>query len=196
LAKKETALRRRITPSVPLQLKMADENGETFTLDLRLSFDMNAGMAIQKRTGINIHDLSMWKDVDEPLFLAGVLWGAVLSRHPEYDTEDATGESTDEGLKAIGSYIDDSNRDAVAEALWNAHMLYLSPERRAFMETLKAKEEAARQARMRGEAGEPDPPKPAPSRPETETAESSSAGPTSGPSPDTTSASPIANSAS
>ena len=99
----------------------------------------------------------------------------------------------------IESLIDDSNDDVIFDALWSAYLLYLSPKRREFAEKWMAD---AKNHSAKG--GAPDPLKPAESGPETMTAASqaepmpapTSTGSISGPSLDTTSASPIANSAS
>jgi hypothetical protein len=196
---RETALRRRIAPSVPLTLETVDSQGTKYTLSLRLAFDVNAGVAIQEKSGINIGHLDIWSRAGEPIFVRTVLWGAVLAHQPDYYTTDDAGRLTNAGLEAIGSYIDDSNTPAVIEALWKAYLAFLSPARREYMENLREHQERqAEELRKRLEAGEDVPLAEAPAATGTNetTSPTNATGAQSGPLPDTTSDSAIAKSAS
>lgn len=185
-----------MAPSVPLTIETVDGEGAKYALSLRLAFDLNAGVAIQDKSGINIGHLDIWSRVGEPLFIRTVLWGAALAHQPEYYTTDDAGRLTNAGLDAIGSFVDDSNSSAIMEALWKAYMAFLSPERREYMQELRKRQESeAAELRTKLETGEDVPLAEAPGG-KSETSPANSTGAQSGPLPDTTSDSAIAKSAS
>jgi hypothetical protein len=187
---KVTALKRRIAPSFPLTLELVDDGGAKFTQTFRLTFNMNVGANVQEKTGLRITDFSIWTHLADPAVIRAMLWAAILPLHPEFDTVDAQGEPSDEGLEVIGSYIDDSSADPVFDALWGAYLLYLSPMNRVAAEKWRAAMEAKAKDKREGPEEVPLAPAPAtmPASPST--------GSISGLSLDTTSDSPIANSAS
>jgi hypothetical protein len=216
MPQKVTPIKRRIAPSVPLKLDLEDDSGAKFSREFRLSFDLNAAARIQLRMarrireeideeveeeidgkkvkkmvtrmvthdvpGPNLGDPAIWsRIVREPVCKGVVFWASVLAHHPEYDS--------DEGFECIQSYLDDDNEDVVIEALWDAHIFYVSKAKREYMIQWKANAEKRRQ-----EATErptmPATPNATPEEIATKT------GSNSGPSPDTTSASLKASSAS
>jgi hypothetical protein len=209
MQKKETPLRRRIAPSVPLALELIDSDGSKFVKTFKLSFDMNAAAEIQLRTertvryavtegpregetveeqrGLLLSDLSIMSHIGEPVFLSIAFWAAILAHHPEYHSE--------EGLEVIRSYMQESNMEPIGEAVWQAYLAWLPPAKKEWILKYRAEEEEKRARRLRGEKVEDD--EPDPSMPEREASPASlSDGSSSGPSPVTTSASAKANSAS
>jgi hypothetical protein len=173
-----TALRRRIAPSVPLLIEFTDEKGP-FRETYRLAFNLNVLANISEKTGLTGLDFTMWAELSAPR-LRAMLWAAMLPYHPEYGTE--------EGLEVVGTMLVGENQTRAADALWEAYLLYLPAADAALM----------RQMRVQAEAGEsPAGPLPAPA-PATETPvmASPSDGSSSGPSVDLTSDSMTAKSAS
>jgi hypothetical protein len=143
----QKALRRRIAPFTPITLEL-DEPGGKVKVELKLAFNMNAGVAVQEKTraphrpdGLMLTSIGfdgVWAHIREPIVQRAMLWAASLAHHPEYDT------ATDEGLETIGTYLQENNSDEVAETLWSAYMAYLSPAKRAFMQKIRDSEEKAR----------------------------------------------------
>ena len=176
-----TPLRRRIVRALPFTLDLGDFG----KFEFQLSYDFNSASALQENTvskqnpaGIKLPDLEAWSHISEPVFVTALFWAGIINRHPEYNSE--------EGLKTIRSYVDEGNSDLIVQACWNAYLLNLPKAKRDFMEDLKKKAEAGIKAA--------NPPSPA-TPPET-APEETSIGSTSGPSPDTTSDSAKASSAS
>ena len=168
------ALQRRIAPAVSLTLDYAEQNGARTKKQLKLAFDFNAAAHIQELTrhddfdGYKLTNTTIWTHIGEPVLLRAMFWAALLAHHPEYDNAD--------GLKIVGSYMDESNQGAIVEALEEAYLLYVPKEKREYLQEL-------RKAQL---AGEPPPP-PDPTGPSAEGESSSSS--SSGPLPATTSAS-------
>jgi len=141
------ALRRRIAPSVPLTLELTDDNGEKFTRSFHLSFDFNAMTLVQEQTRLSMLNGEIWNNLNEKT-LSIMFYAAVLARHPEYAVED--------GLEVIRSYMDTTNTDAITNALNDAFLLQLPPERREKIER------AQKAAKEQGE----NPTRPAMARPD------------------------------
>lgn len=185
MPERNLALRRHVVPFTPVTIRTEQIGGGFEALDLKLAFDMNAAAALQEKTiakhrpdGLSLTDLRVWNHVGEPLVFRAMLWAATLVHQPEYNTGD------DQGLLTIGSFIQENNSQEIIEALWKAYLAFLPAKKRDIL--AKFKEEAER-----GETNRPlDVTKTAPN----ETIPS--VGSSSGPSPDTISASASANSAS
>jgi hypothetical protein len=172
MAGKVTPLRRRITPSVPLNLKISDSSGE-FEVALRLQFDFNVIARIEQETGLNLLNDNVFKKQSATV-LSVMLWATALPNNPEYDCED--------GLETMRSYLDSENIGQVSNALSDAYLLYLP----------KAEADRIRDEAKKMAAGEPvNPPKVE----QTEIAAKSD-GSTSGQSQPTTSDSATSSSAS
>ena len=87
----------------------------------------------EEKSGVNTlaqGPLEIWAGMDARR-LSALLWAAALAHNPEYDS--------DEGLEVIRSYVTDENAKQVYEALWDAHLASLSPERRKLMSEIRAK---------------------------------------------------------
>jgi len=141
------ALKRRIVPTVLLELDLAEDGGGTIPLKLRLSFDFNAFALIQERCGLDMTEQNVWAALN-PSNASVMLWAAVLACHPEY--------AGDEGLGVIRSYMDAGNYLLIAERLFDAYVASLPETQRNALMT--AKEKALR--------GEPNPTPPPPALPE------------------------------
>lgn len=178
-----TALKKRIAPSVPLVLELEDDSGAKFKREFRLSFDFNASAIVEEKTGLNLLTAEVWTSGLSSRSLSVMLWAAILSNHPEYDTEDERGRPTDEGLEVIRSYMDVGNTDAIHQALWDAYFISLPKDKREALEEAKRvlTEKTSRPLALAPEV-------PA-------TTSSPSDGSNSGPSPDTTSGSASKSSA-
>jgi hypothetical protein len=193
---KKSALKKRIAPSLPLKLELVDDNGSTFTRNFRLSFDFNALARIQEKTGIRMLGLEIWGALSASV-LSVMFWASVLANQPDYNTVDEDGKPTDEGLEVIRSYMDMSNADQISDACWDAFLLGLPKDRAEKLREMKKEAEriALEKAnkRARGEAVEDDVPNaPAPAL----TMPADPTGSSSMPSPELTSASAKASSAS
>ncbi len=132
----DSALKRRIAPSVPLKLELDDDKGEKFVKNFRLSFDANAAAEIEERTGFNMLRGEIWEKLSFK-GLSIMLWAAALANHPEYDTEDADGERTDEGLRVIRSYMGIGNTPQISEAVEKAFLASLPKDKREAIEAEK-----------------------------------------------------------
>lgn len=185
----QTALKRRIAPSVPLNLELEEDAGAKSVKNFRLSFDFNAKAEIEERTGLNLLTAEVWTKMSART-LSIMLWAAVLANHPEYRTEDGKGNETDEGLEVIRSFMEVGNSDAIHDALWNAYFISLPKDRRELLE--KARKELMEAAKARAE-GRPLPlaqvPENPPAQPSQGLIPQVSDGSISGPSPATTLAS-------
>jgi hypothetical protein len=118
---KDTSLRRRIAPSVPLKLELVDDGGATFTRNFRLSFDVNAMTLVQEQTGLSMLNGEIWNDLNEKT-LSIMFHAAVLGHQREYAAVD--------GLEVIRSYMDAANIEEITAALNEAFLLQLPPEKR------------------------------------------------------------------
>jgi hypothetical protein len=123
-------LRRRIVSSLPLDLKLQDDNGSVQTLSFRLSFDFNAIALIEEQTGFQVLTGEIWRNLNAKN-LSIMFWAAILANSPQYQGED--------GLEIVRSYMDAGNSDQIAEAILDAYILSLPPEKRQMMKELKEK---------------------------------------------------------
>lgn len=164
-------LRRRIAPSYPLTLELKDDGGQSFKRDFRLCFDFNVCATIEEKIGVNVLDpKDFLPKLRSPRVISTCFWASLLPHHPEYDDAD--------GLIVIRSYMDESSLQQIADALWEAYLLYC-PEK---------KREVLRQLAEQGKAdGNPTPAIPVTSSP--------LPGSNSGQSPESTSDSALTNSA-
>src|SRR5690348_1479295 len=120
----ESLLRRRVAPSVPLEIHFAETDGE-FRHTFQLAFDFNAIAAVSEVTGVEcLNSLEMWYRMDARM-LRAMLWAALLRHQPEFDTRDLRGRRNDEGLQVAGSWLGDENSGRVSEALWKAYLQFL-----------------------------------------------------------------------
>ena len=110
----KNALRRCIAPSVPLALDLSENDGRTFHLELKLSFDFNALGAFQEKTGINPLEGNVWQN-PSPLVLRALFWAALLAEQPEYESDD--------GLRIAGSYMRPDSAIAIAPATQEAWLV-------------------------------------------------------------------------
>jgi hypothetical protein len=143
------ALRRRIAPSAPLTLELADDNGDKFIRTFRLSFDFNAMVLVQELTGFSMLNGEIWNELNEKT-LSAMFYAAALAQQPQY------GEAG--GLEVIRSYMDTTNTEPITNALNEAFLLQLPKERRERME------KAQKAAKEKGE--NPTPPATAPMSPD------------------------------
>jgi hypothetical protein len=179
----ESAIKRRVAPSVPLTLELLDDSGAKFTRNFRLSFDFNALARIEEVIEFSMLNTVVWSKLSAGA-LSAMLWGAVLAHHPEYETVDEKGERTEEGLRAIRSYVDFSNVEKITNAVWDAYLLSLP----------KETAERAREAKAAFDKAQP-PNEPTPAEGPAPEQPQSSTGTNSGPSLVMTSVSAIASSA-
>lgn len=170
-----TALKRRIAPSVPLVLTARNNDGKEEKLELQLCLDADALCALEEKVPtlntLSLNGLEIFCRMNMRI-LGAALWASALRHHPEYDTIDAAGRPTNDGLDAIRSFVDLGNAPEVTKALEAAYMATLSEEQKEWLKKLRESEPRAADPTS-GAAT------PAPSSP----------GETSGPSADTTSAS-------
>jgi hypothetical protein len=179
----ETALKRRIAPSVPLTLELDDDNGSKMVRNFRLSFDANAAAEVEERTGFNMLRGEIWEKLSFK-GLSVMFWASVLANHPEYDTEDQHGNRTDDGLRVIRSYMGIGNTAQISEVVEKAFLASLPKHKREAIEAERIRREKEKAPFVAAAAGGTETP-PAAAQP----------GSNSGPSPDTTSASPSESSA-
>jgi hypothetical protein len=145
MPERNLALRRRVAPFTKLELLLEEPGGGHIPVELKLAFNMNAGVAVQEKTrspqrpeGLMLTDFGMWAHILEPKVLRAVLWAASLAHQPEYDTGD------DEGLETIGSFIDERNSEQIFEALWAAYLNFLPAPKRDMVVKLRTEAEKKR----------------------------------------------------
>lgn len=151
MPEKSTALRRRIAPSVPLEISFSDENGE-FTRAYRVAFNLNVLAEISEKTGLSALSFDLWTKLDARV-LRAMLWAALLPNHPEFDTHDRNGR-TDEGIETIGSWLQGDNQENAARALWDAYLLYLPKDQAELLRTEREKAEKGTPASAPEKSGE------------------------------------------
>jgi hypothetical protein len=94
----KSAVRRRITPSVPYTLDVESAGGDKFSLSFRLSYDLNALCEVEEALGKSmLTDLSDILDKPTIKVVTVLLWAALLENHSEY--------SGPEGLAEIRNLI-------------------------------------------------------------------------------------------
>lgn len=130
----KSALRTRITPSVPFILKVEDAEG-TFSLSFRLSYDFNSLTAVEDLLG-----KSMMTDIGEILDNPSakntsiLLWGALQVNHPEYEGI--------EGLKVVRNLLTIGQAALVGEACSEAYLLQLPAEQVKALKEIQAARKA------------------------------------------------------
>jgi hypothetical protein len=135
-------LRRRIAPSVPLRLNVMDDSGDELQRTFNLSLDFNAACYVQEKIGKSLLDGKTWEDTS-PITISTMLYAAILAKHPEYDTRDEkTGEPTTEGIEVIRSLMDAGNAKQIQNALFDAFVATLPPDRQAAIKAEREKAEA------------------------------------------------------
>lgn len=136
----DSAIKRRLTPFVPLTLEVENGDGTTFAVDLKLAFNMNTLAAIEERSKLNLlADVFSW--MDNPKSVIAVLWGATLVYHPQFDS--------DEGYAAIGEYMSLENRVDTIEALLKAYAYFVRKDKRqAFVDAAKSIVELLRTGKL------------------------------------------------
>lgn len=153
---KDSALRRRIAPSVPLRLELKEDDGKSFIREFRLCFDFNAAARIKEKTGVSVLNfVEAWSQIIDPRLVSTMFWAAILANNPEYNTFGEDGKPTDEGLEVIRSYMDDANSEQILEALWSAYLLSLSKEKREAVQKIRKDAEANRDRTPPGNQGNP-----------------------------------------
>lgn len=138
----KSALRRRVAPSVPLQISFSDEKG-SFTHSYRVAFNLNVLSEISEKTGLSALNFDIWTKLNAKVLLV-MLWAALLPNHEEFDTRDRDGHRTDEGLETIGSWFDGENQEKAASALWDAYLLYLPKDQADLLRKEREKAEKER----------------------------------------------------
>lgn len=125
--------RKRIAPSYPFVLQVETDGGNE-NVGVRLSFDFNALVLIEDRTGFGMLSGAIWKNLSANN-LSVIFWAAVQLNHPEY--------VGDAGLVAVRSMLSLRNSEAVTEALQDAYMKSLPDDQqeriRQAIEAAKAK---------------------------------------------------------
>jgi hypothetical protein len=174
----DSALRRRIAPSVPLIIEYTDERG-SFSEAYRVSFNLNVLAEISEKTGLTALSFDIWIKLSARV-LRVMLWAALLPHQPKFAAED--------GIEAVGSMLDGTNQEKAVRALWDAYLLYLPKDQ---ADALRRERERAEKAAAEG--GDADP---LASEATEEPNPSPSDGSSSGPSLVTTAESPKAKSAS
>lgn len=133
------ALRKRITPSVPLSLTITNGDDSSFVVSFLLTFDFNAMALVEANTGLSMLTGEVFVNPNATK-ISILLWAAVQTNQPEYEGE--------EGLEAIRSFLTTDNVTEVLKAV-DAAFLAALPKERA--EELKA----AAEAKRNGTAGKP-----------------------------------------
>src|SRR5208282_369636 len=146
----KTALRKRITPSAPVTIKVENSDGSSFELSWRLTFDFNTMALVEEHTGLSMLTGEVFSNPDARR-VSVLLWAAALEHQPEYEGM--------EGLEAIRSYLTIANTADVLHALDNAFMASLPKEK---ADELRAAAEAKKNKEA-GQAAPPADPTPAPS---------------------------------
>ena len=118
------ALRRRITPTVPLVLHVEDSDRGSFDVSFRLAFDLNAMALVEEKTGLNMLTGEAFKEPNASR-TSILLWAAVQENNPEY--------AGDGGLYAIRSFLTLSNAQEVLTAINEAFIAALPREQVAAM---------------------------------------------------------------
>ena len=112
----KSSLRKRVSPSVPLQLLVGNADGSSFTLSFHLCYDFNALALVEEATGESMLGGKIFENLTTSRI--GVLfWAAVQQHNPEYAGE--------EGLHQLRSYLDFENIKPVQEAITEAFILSL-----------------------------------------------------------------------
>jgi len=139
---KTTALRKRLTPSVPFTIEFTDTKG-TYRQPVQLAFDFNALAAVEEATGVNLLNNYLYIYKMDAINVSLFFWAALLAYQPEYADKD--------GLEKVRSFLDFGNWEPAAIAVIEAFKLSLSPAQRQVIEdATKAVEEKAKKAKEDG----------------------------------------------
>jgi hypothetical protein len=117
----QTAIKKRIAPSVPLDLEIEGADGSiiSYKWKVRINYNVLAdAQEVSKHNFMGGNGILDW--VDDPSRIRALLWAALLPEQPELREE----------MLTIGEYLDGSNRSQVLEALFNAFSLYLHKDKR------------------------------------------------------------------
>lgn len=138
----KSALRRRITPSVPFTLHVEDADGSVFEQSYLLAYDLNAMVAFEEVTGKNLFR-QLGDILGDPSIanVSALLWAALLLNNPEY------GEPG--GLQAVRSNLTFPQLKPALEACMKAFVSQLP-------------KDAGDQIKKNAEATQADPPVPEP----------------------------------
>jgi hypothetical protein len=135
-----------LAPTVPLELKI--DNPDIPPLLLKLAWSMKAAVVIEgklRSMGVKANVISnvnsYWFDMDATRLAAGV-WATAQQEQPQY--------ADDEGFDLILSYMTPDNYTVAFEALNNAFMEALSPERRDAIKKAIADAEERERAKAEG----------------------------------------------
>jgi hypothetical protein len=132
MSQRPPALKRRIAPSTPFTLRCTDAEGKDVEQKLLLCFDADALCALEEKVPslntLQLGGLAIFGRMNARVLVAA-LWAAALRHQPEFDTVDGNGASTDDGLEAIGSFVDSGNAPDVVKALEGAYLATLPKER-------------------------------------------------------------------
>lgn len=179
-------LRRRILPTVPLVLEMEDASGEKFTEEFKLAFDLNVADEILEVTGLDLMTNQVWPALNGRV-LSVMLLAACRENTPKWNTRDKADpkKPSYDGLPVLRTYLNQENCSKALDALWDAYLLFLAPKERERLNLLREDMKAGRPIEQ-----------PDPQTPPAKSSADPTGGEQSGPTPDTTSDSAIAKSAS
>ena len=136
---KKSALRRRVTPSVPLLLNVEDADGSKFSVSLKLSYDFNAMALVEEVTGLSMLTGSIFERASVSL-LSAMVWAGALAEQPEYEGR--------QGLEAIRSYMSMASVPEIQKAV-NEGFLSALPKEQA--DRIREEMKKAAEAREKGE---------------------------------------------
>jgi hypothetical protein len=122
-----TALKRRLAPSVPFTLDVAEDGGGRLKLDFHLAFDFNAMAQVEEVLGkdkngkpvFSMLDGSIWEKPTAAV-LSVMFWASLLAHQPEYEGL--------EGLAIVRSYMGPDNAAEITNAVMKAFVASLPPE--------------------------------------------------------------------
>jgi hypothetical protein len=121
-------LKRRVAPSVALELELAQADEPPLRLTFRLAFDFNAIAAAEEVTGRNMLKGDIWTDLTGAT--VGVLfWASLLAHQPEF--------AEPGGLEVARSYLDMGNILDVGHAVEDAFLLSRPESDRALARELR-----------------------------------------------------------
>jgi hypothetical protein len=125
----QSSIRNRTAPTTTLRLEVEDANGSTLTEDLKIRIDYNVLSDAQEACGFNFVANGILEWADDPARIRALLWAALLAQHPDLDIRSDKITAKD-ASRAIGQYLEGSNRPEVLEALFKAYSLYLHKDKR------------------------------------------------------------------
>src|SRR5574337_253815 len=132
-----------LTPSVPLELRLTDAEGE-HVINFRLCFDFSAFALVEAHAGINmlqpgnVFQLLGTATGKGATLLPVLLWAAIIGNSPEYEGED--------GLQAVRSYVNYGNAGEIAKAVQEAFLRCLPDEQQKVLRAAIVAAEAEAEA--------------------------------------------------